>query len=73
MIPETYYFEGADVFAYDRWPHRLLKMPRQSGFPGTLAHIEFPGTTTEQERLKKQPPVGRGGRSDARDDRSGAL
>ena len=49
VIPETYYFEGADVFAYDRRPHRLPKMPRQSGLPGQFAHIESLGTTTEQE------------------------
>jgi len=67
VIPETYYFEGADVFAYDRRQHRLLKMPRQLGLPGQYAHIESLGTTTEQERQKKQPPFGRGGRGDARE------
>ena len=50
VIPETYLFEGADTFAYGRRRHRLQKMPMQLGLPGRLAHIESPGTTTEQER-----------------------
>ena len=50
LIPETYIVEGADVQVCDRRQHRLSKMPRQLGLPGTLAHIESPGTTTEQER-----------------------
>ena len=50
VIPETYFFEGADVQTYERRQYRLPKVPMQSGLPGTLAHIESPGTTTEQER-----------------------
>ncbi len=72
VIPETYIVEGADVQDCDRRQHRLLKMPRQLGLPGTLAHIESLGTTTEQERQKRQPPFGRGGCSDARGNRSQA-
>ena len=73
VIPETTDIEGADVQSRNRRQHRLSKMPRQLGLPGPFAHIEFPGTTTEQERQKRQPPFGRGGRSDARDNRSGAV
>jgi len=50
VIPETTDIEGADVQSRNRRPHRLSKMPRQSGLPGPFAHIEFAGTTTEQER-----------------------
>ena len=50
LIPETTDIEGADVQSRNRRQHRLSKMPRQLGLPGPFAHIEFPGTTTEQER-----------------------
>ena len=50
VIPETYFLGGADVQTCDRRQYRLPKMPRQLGLPGTFAHIEFPGTSTEQER-----------------------
>ena len=53
VIPETYFFEGADVQTYDRRQYRLPKVPMQLGLPGTLAHIESPGATTEQERPRE--------------------
>jgi len=50
VIPEITDVEGAEVQARNRRQHRLLEKPRQSGLPGPNAHIESPGTTTEQER-----------------------
>ena len=73
LIPETTDIEGADAPLAFAGNTSCRKCLCSLGLPGTFAHIEYPGTNTEQERLKGQPPFGRGGRSDARDNRSGAV
>ena len=50
LIPETTDIEGADAMAAAAGNTDCRNCLCSSGLPGPFAHIEFPGTTTEQER-----------------------
>jgi hypothetical protein len=50
LIPETTVIEGADALASAAGNTGCRNCLCSSGLPGTFAHIEYPGTTTEQER-----------------------
>lgn len=48
--PENFIVEGADSCARARRQDQLHLRPVQEDLPGALAHVEYPGKTTEQER-----------------------
>jgi len=50
LIPETTDIEGADAPLAAAGNTSCRKCLCRLGLPGSSAHIEFPGTTTEQER-----------------------
>ena len=50
LIPETTDIEGADAPLAVAGNTSCRKCLCRLGLPGSFAHIEFPGTTTEQER-----------------------
>jgi len=54
LIPETTDIEGADAMAAAAGNTDCRNCLCSSGVPGPFAHIESLGTTTEQERQKRQ-------------------